>query len=311
MTNCPDGLPLPDRPSPFLSSYTIAPGAALPGDICIVHGAPHKFEHVGADRRNPHDSGRCRHRVMAKGLQRRCVSFNRTGLGVRINERASKVACRFFWRSRSFLAEPQRSARTMPESSLDGTTQVDRVVAELETPCPAPLRRERASHLFAVAHHCRADLPPQQWTYPPGHAGEVIKPGDLKLGEPPVHAWPKDPKTSVIRKGSRLNEILAIKLDPGEMDDETRSRSADGIVAYSAICTHAGCPVTGWLKAETGDRNVLKCFCHNSEFNPMESAQVAFGPAPRRLAALPLVIADGSFTVAATFVGKVGAPQPG
>jgi rieske iron-sulfur protein len=141
------------------------------------------------------------------------------------------------------------------------------------------------------------------------HAGEIIKPGDLKLGGPPLHAWPQDPKSSVIRKGSRLNEIVLIKLDAGELDEETRSRSADGIVAYSAFCTHAGCSVTGWLKAETGDKDVLKCFCHNSEFNPRERAQVVFGPAPRRLAALPLVIVDGSLTVAATFVGKVGAQQ--
>jgi rieske iron-sulfur protein len=142
-------------------------------------------------------------------------------------------------------------------------------------------------------------------------AGQVIKPDDLKPGEPPLHAWPKDPNTSVIRNGSRLNEILLIKLDPGELDDETRSRSADGIVAYSAFCTHAGCSVTGWLKSETGDKDVLKCFCHNSEFNPRESAHVVFGPAPRRLPALPLAIADGSLTVAAGFVGKVGAQQPG
>jgi Rieske Fe-S protein len=141
--------------------------------------------------------------------------------------------------------------------------------------------------------------------------GKIIKADDLKLGEPPRHAWPKDPKTSVIRKGSRLNEILVIRLDPGEMDEETRSRSADGIVAYSAICTHTGCSVTGWLKSETGDKDILKCFCHNSEFNPREGAQVVFGPAPRRLAALPLAIGDGSLTIAARFVGKVGAQQSG
>jgi rieske iron-sulfur protein len=35
--------------------------------------------------------------------------------------------------------------------------------------------------------------------------GEVVRPGDLTLGGPPVHAWPQDGKTSVIRKG--LNEI--------------------------------------------------------------------------------------------------------
>jgi rieske iron-sulfur protein len=143
------------------------------------------------------------------------------------------------------------------------------------------------------------------------HAGEIVKPSDLMLGGPPVHAWPKDPKFSVIRNGSRLNEIVLLRLHPGELDDESRSRSADGIVAYSLICTHAGCPVSEWVKAAGGDKNILKCPCHNSEFNPRESAQVVFGSAPRRLAPLPLAIAEGSLTVAATFAGKVGAPQGG
>jgi rieske iron-sulfur protein len=126
-----------------------------------------------------------------------------------------------------------------------------------------------------------------------------------------VRAWPKDPKTSVIRKGSRLNEVLVIRLDPAELDDETRAHAADGIVAYSAICSHAGCPVTAWVKGATDDKDVFKCVCHNSEYDPRDGAQVVFGPAPRRLAALPLTIIDGSLVVAASFVGKVGAQQSG
>src|ERR1700680_2657176 len=126
------------------------------------------------------------------------------------------------------------------------------------------------------------------------HAGEVITPQDLKLGGPPVHAWPKDSKTSVIRKGSRLNEVLVVRLDPAELDDETRAHAADGVVAYSAVCTHAGCPVTAWVKGAEGDQDVFKCVCHNSEYDPRHSAEVVFGPAPRRLAVLPLAIADGS-----------------
>ena len=53
-------------------------------------------------------------------------------------------------------------------------------------------------------------------------------------------AWPKDPKSSVIRNGSRLNEIVLVKLDPDELDDESRSRSADGIVAYRASGRRGG-----------------------------------------------------------------------
>ncbi len=142
------------------------------------------------------------------------------------------------------------------------------------------------------------------------HEGAVIKPDDLNVGGPPLRAWPKDPKTSVIRNASRLNEILVLKLDPSELDDPTRARAADGIIAYSAICAHAACPVSEWVKAEQGDKKVLKCPCHNSEYDPREGAQVVFGPAPRRLASLPLSITDAALVVAGSFVGKVGA-QPG
>jgi Rieske Fe-S protein len=143
------------------------------------------------------------------------------------------------------------------------------------------------------------------------HQGAVFEPDDLKLGGPPVRAWPKDSKTSVVSNGSRLNEILVIRLDPGELDEETRRRCADGIVAHSGVCSDVGRSATGcWSKAEQSDKDIHKGFCYNFEFNPRERAQVAFGPALRRLAA-PLAIADGSLTVAATFVGKVGAQQPG
>jgi len=143
------------------------------------------------------------------------------------------------------------------------------------------------------------------------HAGDIIKAQDLPLGGPPVHAWPKDPKTAVVRSNSRLNELLLIRLDPAELDDDTRARAVEGIVAYSAVCTHAGCPVTGWIPGSAGDKAILKCFCHNSEFDPREGAQVVFGPAPRRLAALSLAIVDGSLKVAAPFVGKLGGQQGG
>ncbi|WGS22011.1 MULTISPECIES: Rieske 2Fe-2S domain-containing protein [unclassified Bradyrhizobium] len=142
-------------------------------------------------------------------------------------------------------------------------------------------------------------------------AGEIIKADDLTLGGPPVRAWPKDPKSSVVRNGSRLNEVVLVKLDPNELDDATRARASDGIVCYSIICSHAGCPITAWVKQEQGDKNVLKCLCHNSEYDPRQNAQVVFGPAPRRLAALPVTVADGAITVAAPFIGKVGVQQGG
>jgi rieske iron-sulfur protein len=160
-----------------------------------------------------------------------------------------------------------------------------------------------------------ADLRPQKadvLVFAEGdRAGQVIKPEELKAGGPAVRAWPQDPKSSVIRKGSRLNEVVIVRLDPADLDEDTAARAVEGIVAYSAICSHAGCPITMWVKAAKGDKEVLKCACHNSEFDPRRSAQVVFGPAPRRLAALPLAITDGSLIVAAAFIGKPGVQQGG
>jgi Rieske Fe-S protein len=225
-----------------------------------------------------------------------------------------------------FLAEFERPLYAMSESDRSNTTSVECIGAQLATPMPSgsdPTRRTLILTALATGACLAVSKPAAADEDQPGsderpqkadvlvfsegeHAGEVIKPQDLKLGGPPVQAWPRDSKTSVVRKGSRLNEVLVVRLDPAELDDETRSHAADGIVAYSAICSHAGCPVTGWLKGAAGDNDVFKCFCHNSEFDPRHSAEVVFGPALRRLAALPLTTADGSLTVAATFVGKVG-----
>jgi rieske iron-sulfur protein len=193
---------------------------------------------------------------------------------------------------------PERTRRTLVLSALAvGACMAVPSVASAEDDQPGSDTRPQKGDLLVVTEG--------------DHAGEVIKPADLPLGGPPVHAWPRDPKTSVIRKGSRLNEILIVKLDPAELDEATRSHAADGIVAYSAICAHAGCPVTAWTKAAGGDKDVFKCVCHNSEYDPRQGAEVVFGPAPRRLAALPLAIVDGSLVVAAPFVGKVGAQQAG
>jgi Rieske Fe-S protein len=126
---------------------------------------------------------------------------------------------------------------------------------------------------------------------------------DLDLGGPPVLAWPMDPATKTVRDGSRLNQVLLLRLDGSGFDQTTRARAAEGgFVAYSASCTHALCPVTGWHS----ERRIIHCPCHNSEFDPSNGAKVVFGPAPRPLPALPLKAVDGAPVAAGKFTGKVG-----
>jgi rieske iron-sulfur protein len=136
--------------------------------------------------------------------------------------------------------------------------------------------------------------------------GAVIAAEDLHLGADPIIAWAMDPVTKLPRDGSRLNQVLLLRLDPSALGPETLEHAADGIVAYSAICTHAQCTVAGWMP----ESQVLHCPCHQSEYDPRHNAEVVAGPAPRPLAALPLKIVDGKPRVAGGFIGKVGMDQP-
>jgi Rieske Fe-S protein len=135
--------------------------------------------------------------------------------------------------------------------------------------------------------------------------GAVITPGDLLPGAPSVMAYPQDPSTKIAKDGSRLNQVLLIRLDPEILAEGTRRHSAEGIVAYSAICTHEGCEVTDWHE----QTKTLECPCHLSQFDPKDGARVIGGPAPRRLPTLPLKVANGILMAAGGFIGRVGFQQ--
>ena len=130
--------------------------------------------------------------------------------------------------------------------------------------------------------------------------------GDLLVGKPPVMVYPIDATSRVVRDGSRLNQILLIRLAPDDLDEDTRARSADGVVAYSGVCTHAGCDVTLW-QSET---RRFRCPCHESEFDPRDRGRVVGGPAPRRLPRLPVKVVDGAIVAAGSFMSRPGF-QPG
>jgi Rieske Fe-S protein len=105
-----------------------------------------------------------------------------------------------------------------------------------------------------------------------------------------------------VRSGSRLNRVLLVRLESETLGDRTRPLAAAGVVAYSAICTHTGCEVVGWLPEERW----LHCDCHDSRFDPRDNARVIDGPAPRSLPALPLKLVDQRLVVAGPFTSKVG-----
>jgi rieske iron-sulfur protein len=133
-------------------------------------------------------------------------------------------------------------------------------------------------------------------------SAKPLAPGDVPMDGKQILAWAMDPTDHTVRNGSRLNRVLLLKVDPDSAGVETRGRAADGVVAYTAICTHTGCDVIDWL----ADERLLYCPCHFSKFDPRDGARVVDGPAPRPLPALPLAVMDGKLVVAKPFTTRVG-----
>ncbi len=128
---------------------------------------------------------------------------------------------------------------------------------------------------------------------------------DITIGQTPLFAFPMDPATQVVRDGAPFNRVLLVRLAAGEISPRTRPHAAEGVLAYSAICTHYGCLITLLAKDQRG----VTCNCHGSTFDAGNNGEIVVGPATRRLAFLPLKAVDGALVVAAGFSGRLGPPQ--
>lgn len=99
--------------------------------------------------------------------------------------------------------------------------------------------------------------------------------------------------------------VLLVRVNPGVLkeDPEKASWSYDGIVAYSKICTHVGCPVALYEQ----HTHHLLCPCHQSTFDLADHCKVVFGPASRPLPQLPITVdAEGYLVAQSDFLEPVG-----
>jgi ubiquinol-cytochrome c reductase iron-sulfur subunit len=106
--------------------------------------------------------------------------------------------------------------------------------------------------------------------------------------------------------------LVVVRMDPAELElpPERAGWAPGGILAFSKICTHAGCAVALYrtpLNADTAPGPALVCPCHYSTFDPADGGSVIAGPAGRDLPQLPLMIdANGGIRAAGTFNSPVG-----
>lgn len=89
---------------------------------------------------------------------------------------------------------------------------------------------------------------------------------------------------------------LLVRLDPKDLHEpaDRKDWSYHGIVAYSKICTHVGCPVALYEQ----QTHHLLCPCHQSTFDITDQAKVVFGPAKRPLPQLPITVDSEGYLVA-------------
>lgn len=144
--------------------------------------------------------------------------------------------------------------------------------------------------------------------------GEIWKAGDLLITTDgrPVRTEALVPGSNLVvfppgQVGSVHAQTVLIRVEPQRLALPLgRSGWAPlGYVAYSRVCTHAGCPVAQYER----EANLLLCPCHQSTFSVLEGGRPTGGPAARALAQLPLYAGDDGFLHAAGDFNKK--PGPG
>ncbi len=100
------------------------------------------------------------------------------------------------------------------------------------------------------------------------------------------------------------DQVILVRLDPEVVQSQkSLDWGYEGILAYSKVCTHVGCPVALYEQ----QTHHLLCPCHQSTFDMTQDCKVIFGPAKRALPQLKITVdAEGYLVAADGFAEPVG-----
>ncbi|PRY62662.1 menaquinol-cytochrome c reductase iron-sulfur subunit precursor [Knoellia remsis] len=122
-----------------------------------------------------------------------------------------------------------------------------------------------------------------------------IRASDVTIGSV-FHVMPEgllDLEEGILEEKAKA-AVLLMRLDPDDIKSQKQKDwGYQGIVAYSKICTHVGCPV-GLYEQQT---HHLLCPCHQSTFDVTQDCKVIFGPAKRPLPQLPITVDDEGYLI--------------
>lgn len=136
-------------------------------------------------------------------------------------------------------------------------------------------------------------------------SGTPIKASDVTIGSA-FHVIPEGLNALPDRLEQKAKAaVLLLRLKPEDLtvSPGRETWNYNGIVAYSKICTHVGCPVALYEQ----QTHHLLCPCHQSQFDITKEAAVIFGPAKRPLPQLPITVDDQGYLIARSdFTEPVG-----
>ncbi|QKW19254.1 Rieske (2Fe-2S) protein [Kitasatospora sp. NA04385] len=125
---------------------------------------------------------------------------------------------------------------------------------------------------------------------------EPMKPEDIVQGSL-TFAKPEGLEESAedFQQQIAKDALMIVRIAPGDIKDaESRDKGFEGILAYSKICTHVGCPISLY---EQQTHHAL-CPCHQSTFDLADGARVIFGPAGHPLPQLKITTDEQGFLIA-------------
>jgi ubiquinol-cytochrome c reductase iron-sulfur subunit len=127
---------------------------------------------------------------------------------------------------------------------------------------------------------------------------EPIKPDDIEIGQL-INAEPANLQElhgSEFQIEKAKAAIIIVRMDPNTITipESRQDWQIGGILCYSKICTHVGCPISLWEQTT----HHLLCPCHQSTFDLGNSGVVVFGPAARALPQLPITTDAEGYLVA-------------
>ncbi|WP_416339543.1 Rieske 2Fe-2S domain-containing protein [Raineyella sp.] len=125
-----------------------------------------------------------------------------------------------------------------------------------------------------------------------------IKAADVEIGQL-INAQPENLENYhgvEYQQQKAKSSIIVVRMDPASINIPASRKDwqVSGILCYSKICTHVGCPITLWEQ----QTHHLLCPCHQSTFDLGNSGHVVFGPAARSLPQLKLSVDTEGYLIA-------------